>query len=231
MKSKVILLLSLVMGIVTTALFFNYMKKFDTETVMSESLVEVVVAASEIPINQTISSDMLKVAQVPEKGVHSNTVTDANEIIGKFANANITTGETLLSHHVKSAEEESTLISRKVKDGFRAVSVGVNFVQSVSNLVDPEDKVDVIFSEVIEHPDGTTTVITEQILSNVRVLAVGRKMLPTTSDQEEYVEYSSVTLELEPKDSVKLVNASERGNIQFTIHSKIVPAENTEQEE
>ena len=53
------------------------------------------------------------------------------------------------------------------------------------------------------------------------VLAVGRKMVAATSEEEEYVEYTTVTLEVKPEDAVKLVNAAEKGNIHFTVHSKI----------
>ena len=47
-------------------------------------------------------------------------------------------------------------------------------------------------------------------------------MQPTKKEDEEYVEYSSVTLELKPEDAVKLVNASEKGDLHLTIHSKII---------
>ncbi|MBO8157826.1 MAG: Flp pilus assembly protein CpaB [Bacillaceae bacterium] len=231
MRSKIILFLALIMGIVTTVLFFNYMKELDTEAAMTENMIEVVVAATDIKENQQISGDMLTVKQIPEVGLHPDAVTDPSQVIGKFTTSYIKNGEILLTHRLKSVKEETLFVSRKIQDGFRAVSVGVNFVQSVSNLIEPEDTVDVIFSEVDQLPDGNINVDTEQILSGARVLAVGRKLIAPTEHQEGYAEYTSVTLELKPEDAVKLVNASERGSIQLTLHSRIVPPQELQSDE
>ncbi|MFE8699615.1 Flp pilus assembly protein CpaB [Cytobacillus sp. FJAT-54145] len=220
MKSKLIMFIALLMGVFTTFLFFNYMKKFDTTAVINENTVEVLVAKEAIKENQRITSSMVELAQLPKDGVHPQTLTDLSTVEGKYATSDIEAGEALLTHRIKSEKEEALFVSRKVKEGFRGVSVGVNFVQSISNLIEPEDVVDVIFSEVVKVNDKDT-VVSKQILSKVRVLAIGRKMIATTDEAEEYAEYSSLTLELSPEDSLVLVNASERGHIHFTLHTKI----------
>lgn len=219
MKSKIILLLALVMGIITTVLFFNYMKQFNSETVVNQNVVEVVAAKESIKENQVVTGKMLQVVKVSKESVHANAVTDLNEIDGLFATADIEAGEIILKHRVKSEKEENLFVSRKIADGYRAVSVGVNFVQSVSNLIEPEDEVDVVFSETIKE-NNIDKVVTQQLLSKIKVLAVGRKMTVSKED-EVYVEYTSVTLEVTPEDAITLVNASNRGNIQFTLHSKV----------
>ncbi|WP_064092019.1 Flp pilus assembly protein CpaB [Rossellomorea aquimaris] len=220
MRSKLILFLALVMGGITTFLFFNYMKQFDTAKVVNQNTVEVVVASEKINENERITEDKLKVTNLPSKGLHPQAVKKKNDVVGKYATAAIEADETLLTHRIKSSKEETLFVSRKVKEGFRAISIGVNIVQSVSNLIEPEDVVDVIASEEIK-VENKNTIKTEQILSEVAVLAVGRKMIAATSEEEEYVEYTTVTLEVKPEDAVKLVNAAEKGNIHFTVHSKI----------
>lgn len=222
MRSKIILIVALIMGGITTFLFFQYMKQYDHEALINDSMVEVVVAGQPIKENEKLSNTTVKVVKVPEKGLHPNAIRNLAEINGKFATADLETGETILSHHVKTQMEENLFVSRKVKEGFRAVSVGVNIVQSVSNLIEPEDTVDVVFSETFKE-GNVTRVRTEQILSNVRVLAIGRRIVETTG-KEEYVEYSAVTLELQPNDAVKLINSSERGNIQLSLHTRVVPS-------
>lgn len=223
MRSKIILVLALVMGIITTSLFFNYMQQFNTEAVVNESLVEVVVAKNKIFENQIITADMLKVTEVPTTGLHPQAITEIAEIVGKYTTATIEIDEVVLSHRLMTDKEESMLISRKVQEGNRAVAIGTNFVRSVSNLIEPEDYVDVIFTEVVKQEGKKDEIVSKQILSKVRVLAVGRKMVEKTNPNEEYVEYSSITFELNPKDAVTVINASERGVIHLTLHSRILP--------
>ncbi len=207
------------MGVITTILFYNYMKQYDATTVVNENMVEVAVATQLLKNNERITLDKVEVMNIPEKGLHPQAVTAVEELEGLIVNADIEQGEVILNHRVQREEDEKLFVSRKVRDGFRAVSIGVNFVQSVSNLVEPEDYVDVVFSEVIK-VDDENIVNTELILENVRVLAVGRKLIESTTG-ESYMEYSAATLELTREGTVKLINASERGNIQLTLHSRV----------
>lgn len=209
------------MGMITTLLFFVYMNQQDkTANVHTEPLVEVVVAKEKINMNQVITKDMLSTIEVSENEMHPLTVRDLKEIEGAFATANIEKDEIILNHRFKTEKEEINLVSRKIQNGYRAVSVGVNFVQSVSNLIEPEDYVDVIFNETLKKGEETV-VVTKQIISTARVLAVGRKMVSNEVEESEYVEYSSVTLELLPSDAEILINASERGTIHFVLNTRL----------
>jgi pilus assembly protein CpaB len=218
LKTKMIFILAIVMGLVTTVLFYKYMSQFDTETTAIVNMTEVVAAKQAIKKNQRIGTEMLEKVKVPEQAVHPAAIRDLSEAAGKIAAADIAAGEQMLTHRIVSDKEESVFVSRKVKEGSRAVSVGVNFVRTVSNLIEPEDIVDIIFSE--ENKE-TKQIRTELLLDQVRVLAVGRRMIDLESGGGVYAEYSSVTLELTSQESVKLVNAYERGNLHFTIHSRV----------
>lgn len=228
MRSKLILFLAIVMGVVTTYFFYQYMNQFNVETTASENKVAVVTASELIMKNERISRDMLEMTQIAEANVHAQMIRDMDEIEGQYVTANIEAGEHLLSHRVQHETEENLFVSRKVRDGYRAVSVGVNMVQSVTTLIEPEDDVDVVFSEQInrtndnEEGNNQTNVVTDIILEEVRVLSVGRRMIESNT-VEDYMEYSAVTLELMPQDVVTLVNASERGNIHLSLHSRLDP--------
>jgi pilus assembly protein CpaB len=222
MKSKFILILAIIMGLITTFLFYNYMKSVDATKDMNNHMVDVILAKQAIKKNQKITNEMVVVSQVPELGLAPGTIRTTVEAVGKFATADIASGEALLSHRLASEGEEKIFVSRKVQDGYRAVSVGTDFVQSVSNLVEPEDWVDIIFSETQPRSGDYAPINTALLLEKVRVLAVGRRMVETTPE-DTYVEYTSITLELNQADAIKLVNAKERGRIQLILHSKIIP--------
>lgn len=218
MSAKSILLLAIIMGGITTLLFSNYLKN-TTTTVSTETTVEIIVAAEALKKNERISSEKLAVKVIPEKSFHPQSITSIEELEGLFVNADMETGEAFLSHRVQGEEDEKLLISRKVKDGFRAISLSINYVQSVSTLTEPEDLVDVIFTETVLKEEKEE-IVTKILLEKVHVLAVGRKMVEPTSP-ENYLEYSTVTFELTPADAMKLANASERGTIHLMLNSRI----------
>jgi pilus assembly protein CpaB len=219
MRSKLILIMALVMGIVTTVLFFNYMKKFDEASLVNESLTDVVAAKQAIKKNELLTAAALQMVKVPKKGLHAQTVKTVAEAVGKISNTDMAPGEVLLSHHLQNEKEEALLVSRKVQDGYRALSVGVNLVRSVSNLIEPND-----FVDVVSTPSDKTNspVVSTLILENVRVLAVGRRMIESGTDTP-YVEYSSVTIEVKPQEGVNVINAGEKGNISLMLHTRVVP--------
>lgn len=220
MRSKLVLVLALVMGIVTTFLFFQYMKQVNAEKTMNSNLVEIVVAKEKIRKNEQISAQKLEMAMVPEKALHANSLKSIKDAEGKLANADIEQGEAILSHRLGTETSEAMYVSRKVREGFRAVSVGVNLNQSASNLIEPEDEVDILFSKKLPGPEGK--VQSQIILEKARVLAVGRKMVLPEDSEEPYAEYSNVTVELKPEDALKLVNSAEQGNIHFMLHKRPV---------
>ncbi|WP_088036692.1 Flp pilus assembly protein CpaB [Evansella clarkii] len=226
MRSKLVFFLALTMGLITTVLFFSTMSQSDQAEGKEQEvvMVEVIAAEEVISANQIINEDMIRKIKVPEADVHPLAVRDISEVEGKFATAVIEKDEIILTHRLKGDKEETELVSRKVQDGYRAVSVGVDIVQSVSTLIEPEDYVDAVLTEILGEGD-VSMVRTELVLEEIRVLAVGRKMASEFSEEEQYMEYTTLTLELKPKDAEKLINASQKGNLHFTLHSSIIPGE------
>jgi pilus assembly protein CpaB len=141
----------------------------------------------------------------------------------------------MMLHRVYEAKEEENVISRKISEGFRAVSISTDFVKSVSNQIEPDDFVDVVLSE--ETPSGESGINTELILEKVRVLSVGKRLTEKQNNEADTgnePEYLSVTLELKQEDSVKIINAGERGNLHLVLNSQLSSkeeAETGEQEE
>jgi pilus assembly protein CpaB len=231
MKSRNILILALVMALITTFLFNKYLKDIDMKYKKSQNKITVVTAKNPILKNEKVTRDMLVLKEISEEAVLSDSVKSIELVEGKYALADISQGETLLSFRFTSEYEEEKQITRKIRDGFRALSVEVNFVESVSNLIQPEDYVDIIFSENIRQDAGKNNITTEITLENVRILAVGKSLTEQSEQKEQEsssknnektaVQYTSVTLELKPEDAVKLINNDERGNIKLVLRSKI----------
>lgn len=227
MRSKIVLAAALLMGIITTVLFFNYMKQFDEASASSKSLVSVVSAKQAIKENTIITAGMLELKQIPAGAAHAQAVANVQEAAGKVAASSLIPGEILLSHHLKDQKEEAMFVSKKVREGYRAVSIGVNIVQSVSNLIEPGDYVDVVYSK---KDKGTDKLLSQIILENVHVLAIGRRMVEAEPDTP-YAEYAQVTLELTPANGVEAINADEDPDayVSLMLHSRVLQDQKKEQ--
>lgn len=227
------------MALVTTVLFNNYLKQLDKKYKKNENKISVLVAKQFIGKNEKITKDMLQLKEFSSDSVQPEAIKKIEDVEGKYALVDIQEGEALLPFRFTNQFEEEQVITRKIRDGYRAVSVEVNLVESVSNLVQPEDYVDVVFSENTGAEGVRKIVDTQPILENVRVLAVGKRLkeqgsdnktikadTKTSNDQnrnEQSVEYAAVTLELKPEDAVKLINSDERGDIKLILRSSIFP--------
>ena len=230
------------MGLITTFLFNKYLKDIDNKYKKNENKISIVVPKQNINKNQKVTKDMFQLKEFDLASVHPEAVKKVEDIVGSYALTDIKEGEVLFSSRFINQFHESELVTRKIREGFRAVSVEVNFVESVSNLIQPEDYVDVVFSEKVKMDANKEIVNTEILLQNVRVLAVGKRLVDNktqskdtkatdqkiadqkaTESKDNLVEYISATLELEPKDTIKLINADERGNLKLTLRSQISP--------
>jgi len=228
MKSRNILVLALIMAIITTFLFSKYLKELDEKYKKNENTISVVVPKVAINKNQKITKEILEFKEVEIDSIHPEAIKTMEEIEGKYALTDMKKGEALFLDRFLDQYKEDKFVTRKIREGYRAVSIEVNIVESVTNLIEPEDNVDVIFSEEIVQDGAEKKVKTEILLENTRVLAVGKRLnekenkdVKETNDNDNEVEYISVTLELKPQDIVKLINADERGSIKLTLRSKI----------
>ncbi|WP_249870297.1 Flp pilus assembly protein CpaB [Oceanobacillus saliphilus] len=217
MKPKKVLLLAVLSGIITTALFYLFITNTTAETSASEQppveMVEVVAATAEIPSDQQILHEQVEVKEIPADQVHPEMVTDINSVLSKYTTAAIKQGEILMNHRIQEKTEEKEVLSRKINEGYRAISAEVTYVTGISNLIQPEDYVDVVLTP-------TETLKTEIIHEKVRVLAVGERITEKKAEGAEPVVYQSVTLELNQDDTVKLANARNRGELQLALYSK-----------
>jgi pilus assembly protein CpaB len=100
-----------------------------------------------------------------------------------------------------------------VPKGHRAVTVGVNEVAGVAGFLNPADRVDVV---VTTQPPGSQDKISKIVLQNVPILAIGQI---TQQKEGKPVVVPTVTLDLTPDDSEKLVLASSQGQLQMLLRN------------
>jgi pilus assembly protein CpaB len=224
-KSRNILIAALIMAVITTVLFRQYLTELDKKYKKAQNKVSIVVPVQDINKNQKITKEMLQLKELSEDSVHPQAVRKIEDLIGDYALTDLKTGEELFASRFTNEFDESMLVTRKIREGYRAIAIEVNYVESVANMIQPEDYVDVVFSEKTKE----SLIETRTILENVRVLAVGKRIVeekPASKDTKAEGQrpaealYNSVTVELKPEDILKIANSDERGNIKFILRSK-----------
>ncbi|WP_379970798.1 Flp pilus assembly protein CpaB [Ectobacillus sp. sgz5001026] len=217
MKKKTIFLISIVMAGLATLLFYQYTNQLSQQ---SGQMKSVVAAAVPIKKDQQITAKMLKKINIPAKSVNADAVQDASGIIGQYSADDIATDEVILKHHLQSLEAATT-IAGKLKSDDRAVTIPGGKIETVANMIKPEDTIDIVYTGPSLDGDTTKRADTMVLQENVRVLAVGKQMKTTDAS----VEYDSITVEVQQKDAVNLIKAARKGVLNYVLHSKMKTAE------
>lgn len=228
MKSKFILIGAILFAIVTTVLFSNYLKSLDNQYKKDKSLVQVVVFKQDVKKNQKVTADMLETKSYSLSSVLPGTIKSTKDVIGSYTLVDMRAGEMLYPDRFTNQTKEANILTRKIKEGDRAVSIAVNYVQSVSSMIEPEDHVDVIASA--KNP-ANQLYETVTILNDVRVLAVGDSLTESqnasasngakSSSNGTQGKYASITLELDPKQAELITNCEENGDLNFVLRSSL----------
>lgn len=126
----------------------------------------------------------------------------------------------------KLVRSDQGYLSAVLAQGKRGVSVGVTAASSAGGFVVPNDHVDVVLTTA-----SATGQRSEVILSDVRVLAIGKRLGEMgasggntegdgSSPQPVTFDSSAIaTLELDPAQAETLINASTRGQLSLTLRS------------
>lgn len=224
MRSRTLFLLAIVMGLITTLVFAFTFSSKNKESEIPEETQKVIVSTQMIEENTVITEEMVTETSKPRSSVHASSLNTVDQVIGKLATTRIESDEVLLPARVQSVQQINDVLSKKITEGKQAISIRANLVQSVSNLIEAEDFVDVLFTEIVS--SSTDPVVKTSLLyGKVRVLAIGQKMT-VRDENDELVEYSSVTIEIDPKDTVSLVQAHESGTLHLTLHRREVTTNN-----
>ncbi|MFW5870926.1 MAG: Flp pilus assembly protein CpaB [Verrucomicrobiota bacterium] len=233
MKEKIIPIMSVVIGVFAFALTHYYLEaqqaKIEKEW---ESLrrarkkVSVMIAARTIPKGTRIGeNDIAKVekyeATVPPEAVMHQ---EALAAIGKKTLYRMEKGDVLKWSFIEGGQRRTSL-AQAVKPGMRALSLAIGGASTVSGMVRPEDRVDILGtfnfpSKTVEEQMETVTLT---ILQDVTVLATGQRKaneIVLNRDRMRDSSYSTVTVQVTPREAELLVFAEQmRGRLTLTLRN------------
>ena len=162
------LVIAAVLALGTGLLTFNYLTSIGRHQSAVVAPRAVLVAVRDIPARVPITRDMLIVVMRPGDAVEPDALNDPASAVGRVAAVSVPSGGTVTSSKVV-ATVNATLGTR-IPRGLRGLSIPVDRVKGVGNLVQPGDHVDVI--AVLPARPGTAP-RAATVLRDVPVLAMG----------------------------------------------------------
>jgi pilus assembly protein CpaB len=170
-KRSTTILIAVVLAAGTGLLLFNYLSTV-AHTAQAVPMRSVVIATRAIPARTVVQSDMVTIADRPQDSVDPDVSTSVGTVVGQMAFIDIPTGSTLSTSKVGHLETGG--LTMRVPVGQRAMSIALDPVKGVADLVQAGDHVDVI---AVTQPRGNSQapqVVT--ILRNKLILAMGSTM-------------------------------------------------------
>jgi pilus assembly protein CpaB len=212
MKTTVLLMIALGCGLVAAVGAYQFIEQSGARAV---SLRRVVIATAAIDINEPFSEKNIRVDTWPRDKVPPGAVDSLDALQDKFARVRMFNGEPVLADKVMGVDGISGAM--KIPLGYRVVSVKATSETSVSNLVEPGDRVDVVV--VIQNPQVQSNAVAKTILKAVRVFAVNRDMDRSQDETKSADSARTVSLLLQPEHVEKLMMAANLGEIRLALRS------------
>lgn len=223
---KKVKILALLSAIIVALLLYNFLNTISEPVIVEVSKTEVITAAQNIPPNTPITKEMLKVTMLPDEAILLDSEKIMDDVVGKVSTAEIITGEQILSSRLVTLGDakSSKYLPYAIGQGMRAVTIGVNNISGLSNMILPGNKVDVIaqYEVEVKEPDGNKTTIdyTVMLLENIKVLAVDDKFTEQEKTESENP-YVSLTLEVTPKEAMEISMSEYKGQLRAALRSPL----------
>ena len=176
--------------------------------------MQIVVAKRDLAKGEQASTDTMAVREVPREYLPASAITP--ERFDSFAGARLAAamraGEPLLSGGLEGADPST--FAAKVPAGIRAITVAVDEVNSLSGMLQPGDRIDLLLS--VRLPGASMPPlgqeVTRPLMQDLRVLATGRQVRPG-HDERSARAFTAITIEVSPDQAQKLVVAQRIGKL------------------
>jgi Flp pilus assembly protein CpaB len=111
----------------------------------------VVQAATDIPLGAAIAANQVIVKQVPVSSAPVDAFSGVSQVVGRIARQQISAGSILTSADFASGNTaQGDQIVKALKPGYRAIAVQVDQSTGVGTLIQPGDRVDLLFGIKIQ---------------------------------------------------------------------------------
>lgn len=185
----------------------------------TQATVEVVVARHDLEAGAVVDPGSMAVRAVPADLVPGSAVLPERfeEHVGARILQPMRSGEPLLANTI--AGLDASTFSSRIRPGIRAMSVLVDEVNSVSGMLQPGDRIDLLFTVRPPVPPGMAPApeVTSTLMQDVSVLATGRQVRADAGEGHEMRHdrrhFTAITVEVSPSQAQQLIVAQRTGKL------------------
>lgn len=213
MKQKMILAISIAIGLLAALLTQSYLAAKDREVGreiqrlrQANKMVKCVVLTKTLPAGTPLQQSDFGLTELPSAGLRSDYVKAENAmaLVGRRLVNTVERNKPLYWIDIEGGQPIGGL-SREIKNGMRAISINASGAAAVSGMIRPNDHIDVLGTFTFPNAKGEAELVTFTILQDVTVLAVGKERARTANQGSGASGYGTVTLEVTPREAEMLV--------------------------
>jgi pilus assembly protein CpaB len=188
---------------------------------------QVLVANRDIPFGNMVDRGDLRWQSWPPHAAPAGAILQTrdpnapDEFNGWLARVHVSEGEPVYRDHLVQLGKEG-IMATLLPAGMRAVAITIDAQgnSTAGNFIQPGDHVDVIHTlrdDDVARASGGNGMVSETILRNVRVLAIGEAI--QKPGREPVVSGSNATLELSPKQVEQIILSQKIGQLSLSLRS------------
>jgi pilus assembly protein CpaB len=216
-RSGLILGVALVMGSLAAFAIHRYIEH-QVEDIEARSkatrTLRVLVPKEDLARGTTLTPKVVAVREIPAEWGHSNAITP--EQFDRVENQRLAypaaRGEALLWSLLEGQRAPS--FSSRLLAGRRAITVPVDEVNSISGMIEPGDRIDLMVSV---RKDSRAFMF--PLLQNVAILATGARAVVDADTQGGRRSYTTITLEAAPDEAQRVLAAREVGKLAAVLRA------------
>jgi pilus assembly protein CpaB len=205
--------IAVIIAAIASYSLYNYLKGQETKMKEAVATTNVVVAAQDLPTGTVINSTQVKTVSWPAGSMPQGTFPSSDQVVGRMVLERVATGEPVTAAKLVPVGGPTGILTYKIPEGHRAMTVAVDQVSGVAGFITPGTKVDVVLSVT---PPGGQQPISKIVLQDVPVLAIGQVISQEKKDEKPQV-VPTVTMDVTPDDAEKLAVASTQGRLQLVL--------------
>ena len=216
-RNLVYLIVAVGLGLVAAVAAVSYIRTEVDERTRDAATEKVAVAVPkrDMDVGTVINEEDLAVREVPIDFVPADAVTPDNyaSLMGRMLRAPVREGAPMPGAALVPLYDQ---FSRVIGEGRVGYTLQVDETNSVSGMVTPGDRVDILLS--VEQESGNTRVL--PLLEDINVLATGTRIGEELANDEGGLGFSTMTLELQPRQAERLTVADKAGDLRVLLRQR-----------